>query len=298
LGPCARCRKSFNDGSFNDRSFNDRSFNDRRCAFSSSSIARTAAFHLVRGIPHGIFTLFFPDDCRICNHPLGEWTRVPVCGDCLASPAPLDADYFCTVCNTPFLNPWPLDESGVCAACRSGLRGFDRATSFGIYEGPLRSLIHLFKYSGMKPLARTLAAFLERGISIDEHFDAVVPVPLHWRRQWRRGFNQSAILARYVGRHRGIPVWNALRRKRATATQAGLANAGRRRNVAGAFVLKGNPWFGETLTGKLAGKKILLIDDVMTTGATASACATALKRGGAGSISLLTLARVDRRFRP
>jgi ComF family protein len=238
--------------------------------------------------------LFFPDDCRICNRALLKWTRVPVCADCLASPAPLDADYFCTVCNTPFLNPWPLDERGVCGACRSGLRGFDHAASFGMYEGSLRSLIHLFKYSGMKPLARPLAAYLERAIAVDEHFDAVVPVPLHWRRQWSRGFNQAELLARYVAKRRGVPVINALRRKRATATQAGLANAGRRRNVAGAFAVKGNPKLAE----KLAGRNILLIDDVMTTGATASACAAALKRGGARSISLLTLARVDRRIRP
>lgn len=207
----------------------------------------------------------------------------------MASPAPLDADYFCAVCNTPFLNAYPLDEQGVCAACRSGLRGFDHAASFGMYEGSLRSLIHLLKYSGMKPLAGPLAAHLEHAIPVDEHFDAVVPVPLYWRRQWSRGFNQAELLARHVAAHRGIPLWNALRRKRATATQAGLANAGRRLNVAGAFVVKGN--------AQLAGKKILLIDDVMTTGATASACAVALKRGGARSISLLTLARVDRRFR-
>jgi len=161
-----------------------------------------------------------------------------------------------------------------------------------MYEGSLRSLIHLFKYSGMKPLARPLAAYLERAIPLDEHFDAVVPVPLFWRKQWSRGFNQAELLARYVAKHRGIPVWNALRRKRATATQAGLANAGRRRNVAGAFVVRQTA----RTNPKLAGKKILLIDDVMTTGATASACATALKRGGATSISLLTLARVDRRL--
>jgi ComF family protein len=162
-----------------------------------------------------------------------------------------------------------------------------------MYEGSLRSLIHLFKYSGMKPLARPLAAYLERAIQVDEHFDAVVPVPLHWRKQWSRGFNQAELLARYVAKHRGIPVLNALRRRRPTATQAGLAVAGRRRNVAGAFVLRTKT----KLDPRLAGKKILLIDDVMTTGATASACASALKRGGAGSISLLTLARVDRRLR-
>jgi ComF family protein len=253
-------------------------------------VTRTAAFHLVREIPHGIFTLFFPDDCRVCNRALFKWTRVPVCEDCLKSPAPLDAAYFCSVCNTPFMNAYPLDEKGVCAACRSGLRGFDHAASFGLYEGSLRRLIHLFKYSGMKPLAGILAAFMERALSIDAGFDAVVPVPLHWRKQWDRGFNQSELLARHIARRRGIPVLRALRRKRATAVQAGLASAGRRRNVAGAFSLRSD-------AEALAGKRILLIDDVMTTGATASVCASVLKRGGAQSVSLLTLARVDRRWR-
>ncbi len=192
------------------------------------------------------------------------------------------------------MNAFPLDEKGVCAACRSGLRGFDRAASFGLYEGSLRKLIHLYKYSGMKPLARTLAGCMERALPIDAGFDAVVPVPLHWRKQWDRGFNQSELLARHIAQRRGIPVLNALRRKRATAVQAGLAIAGRRRNVAGAFLLRS----GAKADPKLAGRKILLIDDVMTTGATASACASVLKRGGAKSVSLLTLARVDRRWRP
>jgi competence protein ComFC len=202
----------------------------------------------------------------------------------------LEAEYFCSCCHTPFLNPYPLDEHGVCAACRAGLRGFDRAASFGFYEGPLRTLIHLFKYSGMKPLARTLAGHLDRAISVDERYDAVVPVPLHWRKKWQRGFNQSELLARHVAKRRGVPLLNALRRRRSTAVQASLAIAGRRRNVAGAFQAKPD--------AALAGKRILLIDDVMTTGATASACAAALKRGGAKSVSLLTLARVDRRWRP
>jgi ComF family protein len=205
----------------------------------------------------------------------------------MAAPVAHDAEYFCAVCHAPFVNAWPLDEQGVCAACRSGLRGFDHAASFGMYEGALRSLIHLYKYSGMRPLARPLAQFLEKAISIDEPFDAVVAVPLYWRKKWDRGFNQAELLARHVAKRRGIPLLNALRRKRATNTQAGLASAGRRRNVAGAFVLRARQ--------DLAGKKILLIDDVMTTGATAGACASVLKRGGAKSISLLTLARVDRR---
>lgn len=243
----------------------------------------------MNAIPHGFFSLFFPDDCRICKTALVKWTRIPVCGACLHSPLALQAAYFCAVCNTPFVNGYPLDERGVCGACRAGLRGFDHAASFGLYEGPLRSLIHLYKYAGMKPLARHLSGYLDRIVPSDELFDAIVPVPLHWRKRWERGFNQSELLARFLGKHRGIPVWNALRRKRATTTQASLAGAGRRRNVAGAFEAMPNP--------KIAGARLILIDDVMTTGATASACAAALKRAGASSVSLFTVARVDRRWR-
>jgi ComF family protein len=231
--------------------------------------------------------LLFPDECRICQRALTGWTRVPVCAECLQSPQPLKAEFFCASCHTPFVNSYPLDHHGVCAACREGLRGFDRAASFGFYEGSLRRLIHLFKYNGMRPLAKPLARFLERAIPIDQAFDAVVPVPLHWRKQWQRGFNQAELLARYVARRRRVPLLAALKRKRSTAVQASLASAGRRRNVAGAFEIRAK--------AAVAGKKILLVDDVMTTGATASACASVLKRAGAQSVSLVTLARVDRR---
>lgn len=159
-----------------------------------------------------------------------------------------------------------------------------------MYEGDLRSLIRLFKYSGMRPLARTLAGYLERAISVDQAIDAIVPVPLYWRKKWSRGFNQSELLARHLARRRKLPLIDALTRRKATATQAGLSSAGRRRNVAGAFQARR----GTDVTDK----RILLIDDVMTTGATASACAAALKRAGAKSVSLLTVARVDRRWRP
>jgi ComF family protein len=172
------------------------------------------------------------------------------------------------------------------------MRGFDKAYSFGFYDGPLRKLIHLFKYSGMKPLAKRLAGLLCRALPDDgdESFDAVVPMPLHWRRRWKRGFNQSEILARLVAKQHQWSLINAVKRVRATAVQAGLTNAKRRKNVAGAFRV--------SRKSLVAGKRILLIDDVMTTGSTAAACASALKRAGAKSVTLLTLARVDRRVVP
>lgn len=260
----------------------------RRCAFSSSSLTRTVASS-IRAIPHGLFSLVFPADCRVCNAPLREITRVPVCSDCLHAPQPLEAEFFCSLCRAPFANQFPLNEEGLCAACSSGLQGFDRAASFGFYEGTLRKLIHLYKYDGMKPLAGRLSRYMERAISVDDRYDAIVPVPLHWYRKWRRGFNQTELLAREIGNRRRLPVVNALKRRKSTPSQSGLTKAARRKNMTGAFALGGG--------ADLAGKRVLLIDDVFTTGATAAACARVLKSAGAASVSLLTLARADRRWR-
>jgi ComF family protein len=201
----------------------------------------------------------------------------------------LIAEFFCVSCRTPFQNAFPLDAEGRCALCRTGLRGFDAAYCFGSYEGTLRELIHLYKYGRIQTLARPLADLLAAALPLDERFDAVTPVPLHWRKQWQRGFNQSDLLARAVARRRGIPVVRALRRTRSTQTQAGLSNTERRKNVAAAFQCRRS---GETL----AGRRVLLIDDVMTTGSTAAACARVLKQAGAARVVLLTVARVDLLF--
>ena len=201
------------------------------------------------------------------------------------TPEPLSAEFFCTSCRTPFQNAFPLDASGRCALCRSGLRGFDAAYSFGAYEGVLRELIHLYKYGRVKTLARPLSGLLAQALPRDEAFDAVVPVPLYWRRRLQRGFNQSELLARSLSRRTGIPVVKALGRVRPTPAQAGLSNSARRQNVSQAFRAR-----------SVQGKRILLIDDVMTTGATASSCAAALKHAGARRVALLTVARVDRRM--
>lgn len=219
---------------------------------------------------------------------MAGFTRVPVCRSCLSAPEPLAAEYFCVCCRTPFRNRFPLDASGRCALCRTGVRGFDAACCFGAYEGALRELIHLFKYGRMRPLAGPLSDMVAAALPREEGFDAVVAMPLHWRRRWERGFNQAELLARATARRCGLPLVKAVRRVRATAPQAGLSNARRRENVAGAFrAIPGRP---------LEGKRVLLVDDVMTTGSTAGACALALKRAGARRVTLLTLARVDRRL--
>lgn len=201
------------------------------------------------------------------------------------APEPLSAEFFCASCRTPFQNAFPLDAEGRCALCRSGLRGFDAAYSFGAYEGVLRELIHLYKYGKVRTLARPLSGLLAQALPRDEAFDAAVPVPLYWRRRLQRGFNQAELLARGLSRRTGIPVVKALGRVRPTPTQAGLSNSARRQNVVKAFRARSVP-----------GQRILLIDDVMTTGATAASCALALKQAGARRVALLTVARVDRRM--
>ena len=241
-----------------------------------------------RKIYTGVFSLIFPDECRICALPLHEVSRIPVCRTCLLKPEPLAAEYFCMQCRAPFRSSFPLDEQGLCGLCRRGVRSFDAAYSFGFYEDELRELIHLFKYGRVQPLAKPLGRLLALALPRDQEFDVIVPMPLHWRKRWQRGFNQSALLASEIGRRANVPVKSALRRIRPTATQAGLTNAKRRLNVSGAF----RAWKRPALTGK----RVLLVDDVMTTGATAASCARALKIAGASQVTLLTLARVDRRL--
>jgi ComF family protein len=198
----------------------------------------------------------------------------------------LAAEFFCSACRTPFINRFPLDENEICGLCRSGLRGFDFAYSYGSYDGPLKDLIHLYKYGRIQSLAPRFVELLSAALPLGVAYDAVVPVPLHWRRRWQRGFNQAAQLGKGIAKRRGLRFANLLSRRRWTGSQASLSHSLRQRNVAGAFRLRGN----------VAGLKILLIDDVMTTGATAGACALILKRAGAASVTLLTLARVDRRL--
>lgn len=220
----------------------------------------------------------------MCEKPLIEAARHPICADCLKEPAPLTADYFCASCRTPFTTPYPLDEAGLCGLCRRGMNGFDTSASYGFYEGVLQKLIHLYKYHGIYTLAKPLADHLMTALPRQDRIDAIVPVPMHWLKQWRRGFNQSELLAEQVSRRTGVPLLKAMRR-RSAPPQAALSDHERRRNVARAF----------EVAKAVRGLHVLLVDDVLTTGATASACGAALKRAGAARVMVLTLARTDRR---
>jgi ComF family protein len=242
----------------------------------------------VKKMSAGLLSLVFPDDCRVCGKPLKNVSRVPVCPACLSEPEPFAAEYQCVCCRTPFLNPHPLDASGRCALCRLGLSGFDAVYAYGSYEGSLRKLIQLFKYGRIPTLAAPLGRLLAAAVPRERAFDVIVPMPMHWRRRWSRGFNQAELLARTLEKRLGLPVRNAVRRVKATPPQAGLTAGQRRANMSAAFQIK-RPEI-------VRGKRVLLVDDVFTTGATAGACARTLKRAGAAYIAVLTVARADRRM--
>jgi len=141
----------------------------------------------------------------------------------------------------------------------------------------------------MKHLMSSLraTATLARALPRETAFDVIVPMPLHWFKKWQRGFNQSDLLAREISKKWGVPVRTVVRRQKATRPQAGLTSSKRRANMSGAFKIPRGR--------SLAGIRVLLVDDVVTTGATASACARVLKRAGAAHVALLALARTDRR---
>jgi len=164
---------------------------------------------------------------------------------------------------------------------------FDAAYSFGSFEDSLQQLIHLFKYGKVESLAEPLSRLLLRALPREENFDQIMAMPMHWRKQWQRGFNQAELLGIPVAKRFGLKLATNLRRKRYTKSQAGLDERERRGNLKGSFSVR--------CPGQIAGSRILLVDDVYTTGATLRAAAEALKHAGASRVSVLTLARVDRR---
>ena len=219
-------------------------------------------------------------------------SRVPVCRTCLTDSRSFTPEFHCARCRTPFANHHPLDNEGVCRLCRGGGNRFDAAYTYGAYEGTLRRLIHLLKYEGVASVAGPLGRHLSEALPREQRFDCVTAVPMHWTRRFRRGFNHAELLAEELARRTGVPAKHLLRRTRNTAPQAQLTGTARRRNLSGSIgMCRGMDGNGEVL-----GQRILLIDDVFTTGATVNACARVLKRAGAAHVSVLTLARADRPF--
>jgi ComF family protein len=192
----------------------------------------------------------------------------------------------CERCGTPF--EMAVDAGQVCGACIAHPPVYDRARAALIYGDVSRDLVLALKYQGRRDGLGLLSGWMANaGAELLSEAGLIIPVPLHYLRLVRRGFNQSVWLAAALSRTGGLPMSvDALKRIRATPIQGGLSADGRRRNVQGAFRVRRGK------AGLIEGKKILLIDDVLTTGATAEACSRVLKRSGARCVDVLTLARV------
>jgi ComF family protein len=226
-----------------------------------------------------------PPRCLKC----GEIVADPgsLCGQCWPALRFL-GDPCCACCGLPF--EFDMGDDSLCAACAADRPLYDRARSALVYDDSSRDLILRFKHADRIDGAATFAGWMARaGAELLATADIIAPVPLHRWRLVRRRYNQAAVLANTIGRTRGkLVIPDLLVRRRATASQGHLGRSQRRRNVAGAFAL--HPNRGQVA----AGARILLIDDVLTTGATAEACARALRGAGASGVDLLVLARVVR----
>jgi ComF family protein len=227
-----------------------------------------------------VLSVVFPSLCVHCEKARDLPRRGPLCSGCWED-LPRHRGQVCA-CGQPLGAPAP------CGRCRRGLSPIARGASLGPYEGPLRSVLHALKYGDQTRAAERLADALAADPSVRSLGGAdtvLVPVPLHPRRRNERGYNQSELLARALSRRLGLGLAaGALVRRKDTAPQTGLSAAARRQNVSGAFAVRRR--------ALVVDRPVILVDDVFTTGATARACALALRAAGAHEVRLLTVARV------
>lgn len=236
----------------------------------------------MREAARGALDFVYPPCCPGCQVILGR--HAGICARCWASLRFIERPY-CEVLGLPFAHD--LGPGILCADAIADPPPFTRLRSAVVHDGLARNLVHGLKYRDRTDLAPMMAQWMVRasdGLIAD--CDAVVPVPLHRYRLLARKFNQAAELARAIAHQTGKPLATGLlKRKRRTRQQIGLSANARRENVQGAFSV------AEAGRVELAGKRILLVDDVYTTGATVAAATRALKRGGAGEVRVLTFAR-------
>jgi len=274
----------------------------RRVVFSSSGDVKRTPQAVPAGLrpsfaswlhtaADSLFTVVFPANCRFCQEPLVHASRLPVCGECLGSIREIDGA-LCSVCGER------VPESALafdhrCGLCRRIELPFVRAVAYSSYDGNLRELLHLLKYDRVRTAAPVLAGMLAiairgLGLEVTDGPLLVIPVPLFAGKRRERGFNQAQTLAeialRSFGPNSRVELRPALlRRVRATQSQIGLTRHQRRVNLRGAFAV--------AAPEEVRGRKVLLVDDVMTTGTTAAECARVLRRAGASAVWVATVAR-------
>jgi len=227
-----------------------------------------------------LLDLLLPSFCLACEKPLGPAADLLFCPDCLAGLHYIRSP-LCPCCGRVYLVAAGGDHH--CGACLATPNHFTWARALFLYEEPLKEVIHRFKYQGKTACLRSFARFAENLPKVAEA-DWIVPVPLHPSRLRERGFNQALLLAHaFFPKDRRITP-DLLIRSRPTEPQTCFNGAARRTNLKNAFVVKA--------PHRLTGKKILLVDDVFTTGTTVNECARVLKKAGADEVMVLTLARV------
>jgi len=235
-----------------------------------------------------VVSVLFPGPCRICACTLTNASRIPVCESCLAGFERI-AEPMCLRCGRPFESDVALEAiEPKCRLCRLDFYAFDRARSFATYDDALSEAIVLLKYERVERLgdwfAERLAEIAGRAPA-DWRADVVVPVPLHRERRRERGYNQAELIARPLARRLKLPLNpGILLRTKPRPAQLVLSRTEHWKSVRGAYATAGG--------ARVDNLRVLLVDDVLTTGATLDACARALKKAGAAAVLGLTVARV------
>jgi competence protein ComFC len=242
------------------------------------------AQELLKDAAMAFLNIIYPKKCQGCNSPLDYKNRFYLCKHCLGK-ITINKAPFCIRCGSPLYGPAAL--RALCGKCISAKYNFDRAFSCCNYEGLIKELIHKFKYQRKRFLIHLfdelLSNFAKEYIDMAA-IDMLVPVPLHRGRLQERGFDQSLLLSKTLSKKFSLPIfYNILMRKIDTLQQTRLDKRQRLNNIKGAFFIKDKNAF--------QGKRVLLIDDVFTTAATANECSGMLKSSGVKSVYLLTLAR-------
>jgi competence protein ComFC len=242
------------------------------------------------GVRAALMSVAFPSGCRICAHPLTAPTRIPICDPCLDSFQPISGR-ICDVCGMPVETAAAADSSVfVCPLCinaKDRTYAFDRLRSWSFYEGAMVRAILLLKFENIEPLgglfARLLADLVAKG-GPQLKADVVVPVPLHRQRERERGYNQAALIAKPLAKMLGLPCKSVLlTRIRPRPDKHILTLEERWESVRGAFATRPG--------SQIDNLRVLLLDDVMTTGATLDSCAKTLRDAGARSVVGVTVAR-------
>ncbi len=238
-----------------------------------------------REIISSLMELLFPASCLACGQPPEQFSEIMLCRSCRAAVKLLSGP-LCPCCGKSFHKNTGADH--LCGLCLTGHYHFDMARALVKYSPPITTIISRFKYHGQTTSLKSFQAIQQQlpGLTELKQPDLIIPVPLHFKRLQKRGFNQALLLARafYPDQCQLID-FKVLERHRYTEPQTGLSGKIRRQNLKNAFQVKDQEIVAE--------KRVLLIDDVFTTGTTVNECAKVLKRAGAREVLVLTMARVD-----